>query len=163
MKKNIDIQFLDAIDLFCQFSDKLELAKDENNNYINTPSLDFMSRRMDFLDEEVEELRKGIEDKDLVETLDGALDVAFIAITQAYHLFRKEGHNHTKAVVSTRTAMYEVGIANLLKNKPTKKGEKITKPEGWKSPNTRLKWLITPPANDVELKQYREELGTECA
>lgn len=158
-----NLQYTDTIDLFCQFADKLELAKDENHNYINNPSFEFMQRRMDFLDEEVNELREGIKQKDLVEILDGAIDTTFIAMTQAYHLFRATGHDHIASVTGVRSSMLMVGMANMLKNKPTGKGEKITKPDNWISPNKRLEWLIKPPRTQNELKQYHEDIGRESA
>lgn len=131
------VKYLDVIDLFCQFSDKLELAANE-------PSLDFMKRRMDFLQEEVEELEDGLAEEDLLETIDGAADVAFVAITQIYHGFRSCGFDHVAALVKTRTTLLLVGKANMAKNIPTKPGEKITKPEGWKSPNEEIENLINP-------------------
>lgn len=158
-----NLQYIDTTDLFCQFSDQLELAKDENNNYINNPSFEFMQRRMDFLDEEVQELRDGINQKDVVEILDGAIDTTFIALTQAYHLFRAVGHNHVASVVGVRSSMLLVGMANMLKNKPTRRGEKITKPDNWISPNKRLEWLIKPPRTKDELKQYHNDIDRESA
>lgn len=122
-----EVAFDDIIDLFCQFSGRLELAA-------NDPGLTFIKRRMDFLEEEVKELDDAIEDDDVVEMIDGAADVAFIAITQVYHVFRHAGFEHDKAVAKTRQALMEVGRTNIIKVPPTEKGAKITKPEGWKPP-----------------------------
>lgn len=125
--KKDDVKFTDVIDLFCQFSDKLELAANE-------PSYGFLTRRMDFFDEESGELYDAIGEKDDVEILDGAIDTAFVALTQAYHLFRMRGFHHHQAVAKVRGAMMEVGKTNMTKNVPTEKGAKITKPANWKEP-----------------------------
>jgi len=145
--KEDDIKFLDTIDLICQFTDKLELA-------VNKPSYEFLDRRMDFLDEEVEELREGILDKDDLEIIDGAADVAFIAITQIYLGYRNLGVDHPTALVKTRATLILVGRANLTKNIPTKPGDKITKPEGWKSPNGKIKEFIHACIHKNQLKLF---------
>lgn len=119
--------FTDTIDLFCQFSERLELNT-------NKPTYSFMARRMDFLDEEVNELREAISEKDDVEILDGAIDSAFVAITQAYHLLRKRGKTVEEATVGVRAAMIRVGLTNMVKTIPTEQFNKISKPEGWEAP-----------------------------
>lgn len=143
---NKDLRYIDVIDLICQFSDQLELI-------VNEPSIDFMHLRMDYLEEEMQELREAMIQEDHTEIIDGAMDVAFIAIAQAYHLFRMLGHRHIAAVTETRSALLEVARTNMMKNPPTEAGKKITKPEGWKAPN--FEHLINPPQNNDELKQNR--------
>ena len=133
-----DLKYLDTIDLFCQFSDQLELA-------VNAPDYSFMQRRMDFMHEEVQELQEGLMLADDVEIVDGAAGVAFIAITQIYHAFRNKGFGHVQSVVKTRSALLEVGKANIRKLPPTKPVEKIKKPEGWQSPNQKIADLINEP------------------
>lgn len=120
-------QYTDAIDAACQFSDRLELAA-------NKPTLEFMKLRMPFLFEEVSELGSALDVEDDIETIDGALDVAFVAITQAYLVFRKRGFTHIQSVGKTRAGLLEVCRTNLLKTPPTEAGKKITKPEGWQPP-----------------------------
>lgn len=129
MDKN-DVRYLDLVDLFSQFSEKLECAANES-------TLAFIARRMDFLNEEVQELQEAIDKKDYVEIVDGAADVAFIAITQIYHAFRNKGFEHYKAVIRTREALLEVGLTNIIKIPPTKKGEKIKKPDDWQPPKIK--------------------------
>lgn len=125
--KRHEVKYTDIFDLFCQFTQKLELS-------VNEPSYDFMQVRMDFLAEEVEELQTALNDKDDVEIIDGAADVAFIAITQIYHAFRNKGKTHNEALLKTKAALMEVGLTNIIKVPPTEKGAKIQKPEGWESP-----------------------------
>ena len=123
--------YIDVVDLWCGFSDHLELVN-------NDPTVVFMKRRMDFLVEEVNELHTALNEDDTLEIIDGAIDTAFVALTQAYHLFRSKGFDEVAARSAVRTAMIEVGITNMTKNIPEKgadAGEKITKPEGWKPPN----------------------------
>lgn len=120
-------EYTDLVDAAALFSDRLEFLQ-------NNPSYEFLQRRMDFLDEEVEELRQAIVTKDDVEIVDGAMDVMFIALTQAYQLFRLKGYSHHQAVWKVRAAFLEVCRSNLDKNPPEKKGAKITKPEGWRPP-----------------------------
>jgi len=138
MKGHKDVQYLDVVDLFCQFSDKLELHtwKDENDNeyHVNEPSIEFMKRRMPFLDEEVEELREALEEEDMAEIFDGAIDTAFVALTQAYHVLRTLGFSHIQSVTRTRQGCIQVGITNLMKMPPLEKGVKIQKPDGWEPP-----------------------------
>lgn len=123
--------FIDFIDLFCGFSDNLELVN-------NDPTVKFMQRRMDFLEEEVKELHQALHDNDTIEIIDGAVDVAFVAITQAYHLFLSKGFDPAGARTAVRAAMIKVGVTNMTKNIPEKgadSGKKITKPEGWQGPD----------------------------
>ena len=127
LPEDLNGTFNNVQEIFCAFSEELEFN-------VNEPSYEFLERRMDFLDEEVEELRVGISEKDDQEILDGAIDVMFIAMTQAYQLFRMRGITPEISVLCVLEAMSEVGYTNLLKNIPLKKGDKITKPEGWCAP-----------------------------
>lgn len=126
--------YLDLVDLFCQFYEGMELAANE-------PDLEFIKTRIDFLTEEVKEHIEGVENNDIVEIIDGAADVVFVALGQIYHAFRMKGFAHSQAQVHTRTSLIFVGMANLTKEKPTKKGEKIKKPKDFISPNEDIKWL----------------------
>lgn len=148
-KEEVQQNFVDMIDLFCSFADVFERVN-------NKPSLEFLSRRMDFLDEEVEELREAIKANDIVEILDGAADVAFIAILQAYYAMLMLGYNEVNARTQTRTCLIKVGITNMTKNIPEKGagvGAKITKPEGWEAP--KIKELIS--IHD-RLKKYLDNI-----
>lgn len=134
--------YSDAVDLFCQFSKKLELLA-------NDSTYDFMKRRMDFLHEEVKELQDAIEAKNDAEILDGAMDVAFLAITQAYHLLRMKGFEHHAAVMRVRWSMHEIGETNMVKNPPKTPGDKITKPEGWAPPDLEKILLLRKKGDPV--------------
>ena len=141
-----DIRYLTIIDLFCQFSEKLELVANESG-------LKFLTRRLDFLREEVGELEEATLADNKIEMVDGAADVAFVAITQIYHVFRYHGLNHNQAVVKTVTALTEVGKTNLMKNIPEKEGDKITKPEDWQPPKLE-ECFLTP---EELLKRHKAE------
>lgn len=127
--KKKDIQILDGFDGACQFSDQFELLH-------NAPTYEFLKWRMGdkMMTEEVRELNEAIDAKDDVEIVDGACDVAFIALTQAYITFRKFGCSHNQALWKVRAAFEEVCRTNLAKNPPSEAGQKITKPDGWKPP-----------------------------
>lgn len=144
--KTHDIQYLDVIDLYTQFSNDLELAP-------NAPSMEFLKLRFDFLDEEVRELKEAHDRGDIVEALDGAIDTAFVAITQAYLIIRSQGFEHTDAVTRTRGAFYEVGKTNLMKEVPHKPLMKIKKPDGWKKPD--LAWFLM----SAEDRQHQNNIG----
>lgn len=131
LEKRLDkFKYVDVIDAACQFSDQLELS-------VNKPDIGFLQLRMQFLEEEFHELDSALFHHDDVEAIDGAMDVAFIAITQAYHVFRKRGFGHVDAVVRTRLAFIRVCETNIVKNPPVRAGEKITKPEGWEAPKIK--------------------------
>lgn len=150
-KKPSDIKYLDVIDLYAQFSNELELAP-------NAPSMEFLKLRFDFLDEEVRELKEAHDRGDIVEALDGAIDTAFVAITQAYLIIRSQGFEHIDAVNRTRGAFYEVGKTNLMKEVPHKPLMKIKKPEGWVKPN--LEWFLMSNADRTHqnnIQQYGQE------
>lgn len=131
-----DFRCNDFVELFCEFSYALELSQNESNQA-------FKNRRLDFLDEEVNELIEATNNHDVVEQVDGAADVAFVAITQIYHIFREAGFDHFQARVKTRQALWEVGQTNIVKNTPTGPFEKITKPEGWEPPKIADLFLTT--------------------
>jgi len=123
-------KYIDIIDLWMGFCDHLELVN-------NTSTVNFMKRRMDFLVEEVNELHQALDDDDTIEIIDGAIDVAFVALTQAYHLYRSKGFDEAAARTAVRASMIQVGVTNMTKIIPEKgadAGEKICKPEGWEPP-----------------------------
>lgn len=122
------LNFTDVIDGICLFTEKLEFN-------VNKPTYEFLGTRMKYLDEEVEELRTGIKDKNDIEIIDGGADSAFVAIGQIYIAFRQRGFSHTQAVIRTRGALLEVVKTNLTKTPPTEQDVKIRKPEGWVAPD----------------------------
>lgn len=125
MKK--DYHYTDFLDAACQFSRDFELVCNRSDD-------GFIARRHhDFLREEYEEFTDALLMGDKCEMIDAACDVAFIALTQVYHILRWTGVEHHKAVAGVRIAMQRVCDTNLAKTPPTVAG-KITKPEGWKKP-----------------------------
>lgn len=150
--KKKDIRILDAFDGACQFSDQFELLH-------NKPDYEFLKWRMGdkMLAEEVRELNEAIDAKDDVEIVDGACDVAFIALTQAYITFRKFGCTHLQALWKTRAAFEEVCMTNLAKNPPSEAGQKITKPAGWKKP--RIADLFRHVGHGFMSEAYRKEIA----
>lgn len=129
-------EFADIVDGVSRFCELLE-------GLYNDSDYEFLSRRMDFLDEEVSELREAIKQQDDLEILDGAIDVAFVAIGQAYHLLRQKGHDHYAAKMRTRSAFIEVCRSNLTKALPTEKGAKIKKPLSFSE--AKLQHLLDKP------------------
>ncbi|MEE9356603.1 MAG: hypothetical protein V3U75_13520 [Methylococcaceae bacterium] len=122
-----DVNFRGIVDLFTKFSNELELAANISDDA-------FIARRLDFLEEEIDETTAAHKAGDKVKMVDGCADVAFVAITQIYHIFRREGYNHAQASVNTRRVLLQVGLTNCTKEVPTEKGMKILKPEGWEGP-----------------------------
>lgn len=124
-----DITMLDHVDGACRFSEEFELQ-------LNAPTYEFMKFHMGdkMMAEEVRELDAAIDAQDDIEIIDGACDVAFIALTQAYICFRRRGYSPLQAQGKVRAAMLEVCRTNLMKNAPTEAGMKITKPAGWTPP-----------------------------
>jgi hypothetical protein len=121
-------EYTDVVDGVCRFCELLE-------GLVNESDYDFLGRRMDFLHEEVLELSEGIAAKDDEAILDGAADVAFVAIGQMFHVLRKNGHNFYQAKTNVRSALMNVCDANLSKKLPKEKGAKIEKPVSFKAPD----------------------------
>lgn len=135
----------DLIRLNTIFVDKVELAQ---NNPIVT-NLSNLEEIIEFsfhnlLLEEVDELRIGLKDKSDIEILDGALDVAVVALNIAYKLFRSKGLPDYEAYYRTNLAFGEVIRSNL--SKINAKGEVVFAPNG----------KVVKPMNYVrpELEQY---------
>lgn len=150
MPKN-EILFTDVVDGACAFSNAFELS-------VNTANKDFIKWRQDVLmTEEMEELKVAVNNEDIIGIIDESMDVAFLAITQAYHAFRSLGFSHIGSTWRTRAAFLEVCKTNLRKNVPTEAGMKITKPGDWTPPN--IKRLVELPKKDepeVDLKNLPE-------
>lgn len=130
--------FTDMIDGACLFTDQFELKH-------NQPDKDFLQQRMEYLAEEFTELQTAINTDDDPEIVDGAIDVAFIAVTQAYLAFRRAGFPRATAVAKVRAAFYKVVNTNLKKEQPTKAGEKIRKPDGWEKPDMTMLFTGAEP------------------
>lgn len=158
--------FTDVIDAACRFCDEFELQ-------LNKPDYNFLTFRMgeNMLAEEVQELGDAImlaqdapegSPRQLhydAEIVDGAMDVAFIALLQGYITFRKRGCSHLQAVIKTRTAFLGVCETNLAKTPPTKAGEKITKPEGWQAP--RIIDLLRDNGNGFMSEKQAAEIAAQ--
>ena len=93
-----------------EFSEKFEIP----NNKLDYDYLEF-SAGQSMLSEEVRELKEAIKLKDDVEILDGAIDVAVIALNIAYKLFRMKGYNPTVATIKSKEAFKEVIDSNMSK------------------------------------------------
>lgn len=126
-KKPDAVPFRGVVDLFCLFAEKLELA-------MNEPTMKWLETRIPFLDEEVQELKDAQREDDLVEMLDGAGDVAFVAITHMFIALRRKGFSHLQAELLTNQILIEIGRSNAVKIVPEEAGAKIKKPEGWRAP-----------------------------
>lgn len=123
--------FLEGVAKFCELLEGMQ----------NQSNWDFLTRRMDFLTEEVMELSQNIYDKDTEKAVDNAVDVAVVAIGQLYHVIRSCGFSYIETLPRMREACFRVTEANLRKNIPHASGDKITKPDGWKAPE--FKDIIT--------------------
>jgi predicted HAD superfamily Cof-like phosphohydrolase len=115
------------------FCDKLELYKNKAEwNYLK-----FSFENL--LQEEFDELGNAINEKDEVETLDGAYDVSVIALNIAYKLFRMKGFSHEEAQKKTEEGFHRVLDSNLSKLHPDgsvkfREDGKVMKPETFKPP-----------------------------
>ena len=94
-----------------------------------------------YLEEEMTELKEALRARDLVEILDGAGDVAFIALNVIYKLGRLRGLSHGNAKALIGKVMNEISDSNLTKM--TEDGKvlrdedtgKVLKPEGYRKPD----------------------------
>lgn len=148
----------DVVALFTEYCEKGELE-----GRPETGRLAFLEFTAKLIDEEIEETKAAIakyrsvrddvlkKDVDpLVEkttvddVLDGAADVAFLAINLIYKTFRHRGLSTTDSETFTRRVLTRVGVANLRKrfadgtfhfqgNADPIPG-KMIKPEGWSPP-----------------------------
>ena len=93
---------------------------------------------IDYLYEELHEYTKGFRLEDMEETIDGAGDVAFLAINLIYKTFRHYGLDSEDAEVYTYETLCRITEANMNKAQPDGKfrkvGRKVIKPEGWQPP-----------------------------
>lgn len=148
--KSSDIKYLDLVELFGMFTRDLELCA-------NDPTFEYAARRMDFLDEEVEELKKAIKNNDRVGVAHESADIAFVAITQLYMSFIREGFSHVQAVIRARSALLEIGKANNMKYTPIEAGAKIRKPVTWERPNI-ADLFLTPEQRLALHKKAKEKI-----
>ena len=94
-----------------------------------------------YLEEEMIELKEALRARDLVEILDGAGDVAFIALNVIYKLGRLKGLSHGNARELISKVMNQISDSNLTKMLPDgtvlrdKDTGKVLKPEGYRKPN----------------------------
>ncbi len=94
-----------------------------------------------YLEEEIIELKEALRARDLVEIIDGAGDVAFIALNVIYKLGRLKGLSHTSANSLVDLVMNQISDSNLTKM--TEDGKvlrdestgKVLKPEGYRKPD----------------------------
>jgi len=91
------------------------------------------------LQEEVDETKEAIVEKDYAEILDGFADSAFVALNGIYKTLRNIGYKDLEAIELTENIMHRVCNANLEKiqeDGTVKYNEhgKVQKPEGWKPP-----------------------------
>lgn len=98
-----------------------------------------LAKAMSFLEEECAETRDAIELGDDAEILDGAGDVAFIALNMIYKWGRMHLGDHDEATMLISQVMDRICEANLAKRWPdgeVKRNEfgKVVKPDGWKPP-----------------------------
>lgn len=129
---------LDLIQKNLEFCERAELAspykKEDMWEYINWTVNNLLA-------EEFKEVKDAAKVNDPIETIDGACDVAVLALNIPYKLFRKMGFTPTEARLKTLEAFERVINSNLRKV-PEETGYmaryrddgKVLKPEGWVKP-----------------------------
>jgi hypothetical protein len=141
-------ELLDSFKKNIEFCRRAELESPHINNQLDKwIYLDWCASDA-LLGEEVKELRQAIKGHDEVETLDGAYDVAIIALNIAYKLLRKKGIEHNEAVKRT-----EIGFDRTVDSNLTKlKNDGIYKPLFRKDGKVLKGENFIPPTYDDLLK-----------
>ena len=111
------------------FAEKVELA-------LNELSYEYLDKSFALLIEEFHELRTGLIDKNKLEIVDGAFDVAFVAFNMAYKLLRMEygALEARKKTIAGFDAVCENNLSKLWEDGKPRKNEvgKIIKPDNFK-------------------------------
>lgn len=115
-----------------EFSRDFELSQNRVNFY-------YLHNSIDFLKEEVEETLQALEQQDDAEILDGAGDVAFIALNIIYKWGRMKDYNHEESTLLIKEVMNRICDANLSKKQPDGSVKfnddgKVVKPDTFKAP-----------------------------
>lgn len=110
-------QELNPFEKNIEFCERAELQSPHQNNKLDKWVYLEWCASDALLGEEVSELRQAITGHDEVETLDGAYDVAIIALNIAYKLFRKKGLSENEAVKRTFEGFDRTVDSNLSKLK----------------------------------------------
>lgn len=117
-----------------QFSNKCEIRDRD----LNWSDIEFCVSDV-MLKEELKELEQAIKDRNCVEILDGACDVAVIALNTCYKLFRLFNLNHDESLYRTEKAFEIVTDSNLSKIKldgtVNVVDNKVKKPDTFKAPD----------------------------
>ena len=125
----------DIIDKATEFSRDFEVDKKLAEGVEGKALLE---KTIEFLNEELNETKKAIEENDMPEIIDGFGDVAFVALNGIYKAFRFEGNSHEDARAKAFEVMKRICEANLGKKQSdgTVKyvNGKVQKPEGWTAP-----------------------------
>ena len=91
-----------------QFSEQFEIANNELG-------YEYLEKSFGYLAEEFKELEQALKNKDDIEILDGAYDVAFVAINIAYKLIRQKGFKDLPARARNISGFLAVCENNLTK------------------------------------------------
>jgi len=126
----------DLIKRNIEFSNTVELHKDNpmTDGKVTWP---YIQKTILFLEEEMDETYDAYFKKDRVELLDGALDVAVVALNLAYKLFRLYEFTHEEAELKVLESFNEVIESNMSKRSPDgsvsfDRNGKVKKPETFK-------------------------------
>ena len=107
-----------------------------------------LQHRVDFLQEELDEIRVAVHTRDAHGVLDGLIDLIVVA-AGTIDLSRANGHEAWKRVMDANNSK-EVGFN---KTRPNSEGVDLVKPEGWEAPNLEMLWgnLLSVLFEDHEL------------
>lgn len=101
------------------------------------PSNDLINFRMEFIDEEVNEINRALNEKDMEGFLDGLVDLVYVTLGAALTF----GLDFDEAWARVQRAnMEKVAVKNTAQEGRHKTD--VVKPEGWKPP--RFKDLVDP-------------------
>lgn len=142
----MEVLMTDLIKLNARFARDVELHGD-NPIASSGVTWEYIQKSLKFLEEEIDETYDGFFRRDKEDTLDGALDVAVVALNLAYKLFRMSGFDHDQSVKKTEDSFKEVIDSNLSKITPCGSvffdaNGKVIKPETFKPVNLKKYFTI---------------------
>ena len=139
------------------FDDGQELLKDVREFHekfclgpLTSPGFlpnEHMKSRLDFIQEEFDELKTAVFNEDIVEAFDALIDIVYVVVGTAYLMGLPMGDGWDE-VHSTNMAKVRVARASDSKRKSE---FDVVKPEGWRKPNLgALLHIVRAAAQQVE-------------
>jgi len=131
----------------CAFHQKFELPRNEVPGLLNEELKDF---RIRFLQEELDEFVEACENNDDAKAFDALIDLVYVALGTAYMMN-----------LPWDDGWYQVQFANMKKVRVKNEDESkrgsiydIIKPEGWVSPDMRLKAILLMEQHQAKMKKF---------